>query len=299
VPDQVTAINATNRRSHTPTERLHLVTELARQVTARHDLDDVLQATLAGLRRLVTFGGGSIQLLGDDGWIRLAAGDPTPPDDLRAFRIPLGSSLGGRVILTEHPIYVADVLAEPALALDESGTPLNARVSPGGVRSYFGVPLVADGRAIGLVQIDSPGPMAWDEDDRLLVLSVAPIVAAAIQNARAYARVDVLRRRDSERHGLVARIVDTDIDAALKALVALTEENPLAREQVDHLTIAIGRIRGALGDAFGDEDSAESADVAESGLPAPQHDDSDDSDDNDDNDDSDDVDLRVDDKTLT
>ena len=246
-------------RSHTPAERLRLVSDIARQVTARHDLGDVLQATLAGLRRLVGFGGGSIQLLDDDGWIRLAAADPAPPDDVLGLRIPLGSSIGGRVILTEQPVYLPDVLAEPAVADAESETPLRSRVSPGGVRSYLGVPLLADGRAIGLIQVDAPEIDAWDEYDRLLLLSVAPIVAAAIQNARAYSRVAVLtasRRRDAERQGLVSRVVDTDIDSALIALVALSEDMPLVREQVDQLTVAVGRIRGALGDTSGKEQAA-------------------------------------------
>jgi GAF domain-containing protein len=270
--------------SHTSADRLLLVTELARQVTARHDLDDVLQATLAALRRLVVFGGGSIQLLDDDGWIRLAAGDPAPPDDVRAFRIPLESSIGGRVILTEHPVYLSDVDVESSDGDDSSKTPFRARVSPGGVRSYFGVPLLADGQAIGLIQVDSAEPDAWDEEDRLLLISVAPIVAAAIQNARAYARVAGLladRRRESERHALVAHMVDTDIDSSLSALVALSEDLPLVREQVDRLTIAVGRIRGALDDASGGGPTpSPEQSVRQRG-------------------DGGDIDLRVDDKTLT
>src|SRR4051794_35337526 len=51
--------------------RHELITSLARNVTARHDLRDVLATTLAELRGLVRFGGASIQLVDDDGWIRL------------------------------------------------------------------------------------------------------------------------------------------------------------------------------------------------------------------------------------
>ena len=245
---------------HTATARLRLVSELARQVTARHDLGDVLHATLAGLRRLVGFGGGSIQLLDDDGWIRLAAADPVPPEDVLALRIPLGSSIGGRVILTEQPVYLADVLAEPVVA-DESQSPLRSRVSPGGVRSYFGVPLLADGHAIGLLQIDAPEIDAWDEYDRLLLLSVAPIVAAAIQNARAYTRVAVLTanlRRDMNVTPWSRASSTPRLTRPLLPSSRSSEDSPLVREQVDHLTIAVGRIRGALGDVFVGEQTAPS-----------------------------------------
>jgi GAF domain-containing protein len=273
---------------HTTAERLRLVSGLARLVTARHDLSDVLSATLSGVRQLVEFGGGSIQLLDDEGWIRLAAADPTPTEEVLSLRIPLGSSIGGRVILTERPIYLPDVLAEPMVARgqdDDMAPPLPSRVSPGGVRSYYGVPLLADGRAIGLLQIDAPEADAWHEEDRLLLLAVAPVVSAAIQNARAYARVAVLtanRRRESERQGLIARIVDTDIDSAIAALVALSDDNPLIRGQVDQLTVAVARIRGAL------------ADAAATGRQVPPSRRGKDSSDEDDG-----IDLRADDKTRT
>src|SRR5437764_14904845 len=86
-----------------------LVLRLTRQVTARHDLDDVLAETLRCLRPIVDFGGGSIQLLDDEGWIRMAASDPVAPEHVMAQRIPLGTSVAGRVILTEQAIFISDL----------------------------------------------------------------------------------------------------------------------------------------------------------------------------------------------
>ena len=163
-----------------------LLFKLARQVTARQDLDDVLTETLRCLRPLISFGGGSIQLLDDDGWIQMAASDPIAPAHVMEQRVPLGSSVAGRVILTEQPVYIAD--------LEADGPGGGKRVSVG-VRSYYAVPLVADGRAVGVLQIDSPEPSAWPDEDRALFLSIAPVVAAAIQSARAYARASAARAR--------------------------------------------------------------------------------------------------------
>jgi GAF domain-containing protein len=170
--------------------RAGLLLRLARQVTGRHDLDDVLAEVLRCLRPLVDFGGGSIQLLDDEGWIQMAASDPIAPPHVMAQRIPLGSSVAGRVILTEHPVYLSDleVDGEP----DSQGP--GRRVSSG-VRSYLAVPLVADGRAIGVLQVDSPKPDAWTEGERATVVAAAPVVAAAIQNARAHVKVTTARSR--------------------------------------------------------------------------------------------------------
>src|SRR5436305_11694146 len=92
-------------------DRFALVLALTRQVTSRHDLDDVLTATLRCLRPLVDFGGGSIQLLDDEGWIQMAAADPVAPAHVLAQRVPLGTSVAGRIVLTEQPVYIADLLA--------------------------------------------------------------------------------------------------------------------------------------------------------------------------------------------
>ena len=181
------------RLSHGPVTRREgeqvdaLLFRLARQVTARQDLDDVLAETLRCVRSLLPFGGGSIQLLDDDGWIRMAASDPIAPAHVMEQRVPLGASVAGRVILTEQPVYIPDL---------EARQPPSKRAPVSvGVRSYFAVPLVADGRAIGVLQVDSPVPEAWQDEERAVFLTVAPIVSAAIQSARAYARAAAARAR--------------------------------------------------------------------------------------------------------
>jgi GAF domain-containing protein len=155
---------------------------LAREITGRRNLDDVLAEAFRCLRPLVDFGGGSIQLLDEDGWIQMAACDPIAPPHVMSQRIPLGSSVAGRAILTEHPVYLPDIETERDVDSKSSGR----RVSSG-VRTYFAIPLVADGRAIGVLQLDSPQADAWSDADRAILFAAAPIVAAAIQNARAHA----------------------------------------------------------------------------------------------------------------
>jgi GAF domain-containing protein len=167
-----------------------LLLRLARQITGRRDLDDVLAEVFRCLRPLVEFGGGSIQLIDDDGWIKMAASDPIAPAHVMSQRIPIGSSVAGRVILTEHPVYLPDLEVEDHLRSEGS----DRRVSTG-VRSYLAIPLVADGRAIGVLQVDSPQADAWSDAERAIFLAAAPIVAAAIQNARAHATVSTAQSR--------------------------------------------------------------------------------------------------------
>lgn len=165
-----------------PARRYRLLLELARDVAGRLRLDDVLRTTFVALHQLVDFDGGSIQLV-DGGFIGLAAADPQPTGEALRARIPLGQGVGGRIAVTGEPRYLGDITADadvPAQRLAQSVS--------GGVRSYFGVPLIADGAIIGVLQIDSAHVDAFSEEDRFTVLAFAPLVAAAVHNAQAFAR---------------------------------------------------------------------------------------------------------------
>jgi GAF domain-containing protein len=68
------------------------------------------------------------------------------------------------------------------------------------------------------MQIDSPTADAWTMDERAAVLAAAPSVSAAIQNARAQARVtDALERTESVEQRLAA--ARSLVDAARGAVL--------------------------------------------------------------------------------
>jgi len=157
------------------------ILELARDITGSLDLQEVLATSLAGLRRLVSFGGGSIQLVHDDG-LGLVAADPPAPAEAYALRIPLGEGVGGIIAERGEPIYIPDIFRD-----DRVPGPGRRALSPG-IRSYFGVPLIGSGRPIGILQVDSPVVDGFPSQARALVTAVAPAIAAAVQNARVYAR---------------------------------------------------------------------------------------------------------------
>jgi signal transduction histidine kinase len=155
--------------------------DLASHVTSTLDLQEVLDRSLAGLRRLVTFGGGSIQLLGEEG-LALAASDPAAPPEAYALRVPVGHGVGGRIVESGEPIYIPDV------AGDDRVPPPSQRALSEGVRSYFGVPLILAGHPIGIVQIDSPERDGFSPRARGLLVAFAPVIASAVQNARLFGR---------------------------------------------------------------------------------------------------------------
>jgi diguanylate cyclase (GGDEF)-like protein/PAS domain S-box-containing protein len=188
LPDQRAAVRRplTGRRPLTAPAtdaRYRLMIDLARDVTGRLDLTTVLERTFAALRQLIDFTGGSVQLLDGTDHLRLTATDPPATPEALLMRVPLGQGIGGSIALTGEPRYLPDIAADAAVTDDR-----RRRSTSSGVRSYFGVPLITEGRVIGILQVDSVEPDAWDDADRLVVLAFAPIVAAAVQNAGAVAQ---------------------------------------------------------------------------------------------------------------
>ncbi|HEV7886541.1 MAG TPA: GAF domain-containing protein, partial [Acidimicrobiales bacterium] len=161
-------------------QRGRLLLELARQVTGSLDLQHVLDTAFAAMRRLVDFGGGAIRLV-EDGFLVQAAADPPDTAAVRNVRIALGQGVSGAVAASGEPVYIPDVAAD-ARAVEP------ARAVRLGIRSYFGVPLMAGGAPIGVLQIDAPEADAFSEEDREVVLAFAPSIAAAVQNARLFER---------------------------------------------------------------------------------------------------------------
>jgi GAF domain-containing protein len=222
---------------HDENPRLRSLLRLAREVTARHDLDDVLAAALVQLRSTVQFAAASIQLIDDDGWITVAACDPAVPAEVLETRLPLGNSVEGRVVLTEQPIYVPDVKADGRDVL----LPLAEWAE--GVRSYLAVPLLADGRAIGLLRFDDARPDPFTDSDRLMLIAAGAVVASAIQNARAQARVALVRSR-----------ID-GLERRLRQLYQLLPEAPAAAVMTDQqLRSLLAGIERELTDSMGSAD---------------------------------------------
>src|SRR5690242_3156182 len=130
-------------------DQAQLLLELGRAVTSSLDLQEVLDTSFRALRRLVSFGGGSIQLIEDDALVPVAT-EPPMSEEAKGVRIPVGKGISGTIAATAESIYIPDILNDPRVP-----PPAARKGVSTGVRSYFGVPLIMHGAAAGVMQIDS------------------------------------------------------------------------------------------------------------------------------------------------
>jgi sigma-B regulation protein RsbU (phosphoserine phosphatase) len=93
--------------------------------------------------------------------------------------IRLGEGITGAAAASRLPVMVEDVRTDPRY--------LNALDA---VRSELAVPMIARGKLVGVIDVQSIRVSAYTEHDRALLRLIASRVAVSIDNARLYRRVD-------------------------------------------------------------------------------------------------------------
>src|SRR5580693_850442 len=98
---------------------------------------------------------------------------------VRNLALQLGEGLTGSAAATRQPVLVSDVRSD-------------GRYLPAvdAVRSELAVPMIARGKLVGVIDLQSTRLHAYREQDRALLQLIASRVAVSIDNARLYRRVD-------------------------------------------------------------------------------------------------------------
>lgn len=98
---------------------------------------------------------------------------------VRNLVISLGEGVTGIAAATRQPVLVPDVHRDPRyLSVIDA------------VRSELAVPMTARGKLVGVIDIQSTRPAAFSDSDRAMLQLLASRVAASIDNARLYKRIE-------------------------------------------------------------------------------------------------------------
>lgn len=201
-------------------KRAALLLQLAHEVSSSLDLQDVLERTFAAMRQLVSFHGGAIQLLEDEHLVA-AATIPEMTEEAKSVRIPFGQGISGAIAATGEPVYIPDITRDERVPEEA-----RRRGVSGGVRTYFGAPLVMRGEPIGVLQIDSLEVDAFLASKRADVLAFLPIVSNAVSNAQLFDRehhaVEQLRQADQMKRNFMA-VVSHELRTPLAVVLGFSE----------------------------------------------------------------------------
>ncbi len=152
--------------------------EIGEEINASLDIDDVLRATAALIKRVVPYEIFAVMLLDEatsELYFRFATGYPR--EIVENWRIPLGKGVTGRAAQSRKALRLADV------SQDAEYIPTHETV-----RSELAVPLLVKGKCIGVLDFQSKQLNYFTREQQEVLMLLASRLAGAIENARLYER---------------------------------------------------------------------------------------------------------------
>jgi sigma-B regulation protein RsbU (phosphoserine phosphatase) len=160
-------------------EVLATLAEIGEEVNASLDLDEVLAKSAALIKRHIDYEiFGVLMLEGDGSYLKHRFSIGYPRELAENLRIPVGQGITGTAAATGHSVRVSDTSKDSRY--------INAIDS---VRSELAVPLMLQGKCVGVLDIQSRHIDYFTRDQQNILTLLAGRLAVAIENARLFQRV--------------------------------------------------------------------------------------------------------------
>src|SRR5437667_9200811 len=198
--------------------------EINHEITSILDLDQLLQKIADLTNRIVPFEIFAIFLVDDQKqelYLRFAIGHPS--DVVKNLRIKVGDGVTGTAAMERAMVVVDDVRTYPRYIEAVKN-----------IRSELAVPLISQNRVVGVLDIQSPEPRYFREDQGRLLSLLASQIAIAIENARVYES----ERRNRE---LLALLYDISLDmgSTLQVDELVHKIAAAVKQKIDYHTFSI------------------------------------------------------------
>lgn len=145
-------------------------------------LDDLLKRLAERMAQVSGADAGAILLLDEqEGVLKPGAYYGVPDADLRGLRVPVGRGFAGRVAAERRPVAVCDVRKERSV--------LNPCLRRRGIRSLLGVPMLLEGRLLGVVHVDRLDVHSFSAYEVKRLQAMAEQAALAVYNAAVHERL--------------------------------------------------------------------------------------------------------------
>jgi sigma-B regulation protein RsbU (phosphoserine phosphatase) len=177
-------------------DTLETLNEIGHEVSAILDPDELLTRLAHLLKRVIDYRIFGIALLNEETQMIEMKVAIKYGDDARAMEpIKLGDGLVGYAALHKEVVLVPDVLKDPRYI----------QAVPG-VRSELVVPMLLKDRCIGVFDLESPEPDAFNKKHVKLLTLLASEAAVAIENARLYESIRANEARVERELRLAQRV---------------------------------------------------------------------------------------------
>ena len=172
------------------TKQLGALQRMTDAALAQLTVEEVLSESLSRMREVLSVDTAAILLLRAEGdelvaWAALGLEEEVE----LGVRIPVGRGFAGKIVEHGQPIIIDDI---------GQADVYNPLLKQKGLKSLLGVPLLVEGRPIGVIHVGKLEFTHFTDDDVRLLQSAADRIALAIENARLY-QVEKTARAEAEK----------------------------------------------------------------------------------------------------
>ena len=208
--------------------------------SAQLQLSELLQVLLRKVDDLIEADTAAILLLDRDGSHLVAHSALGLEDEVRqGVRVPVGAGFAGRVAATRSPMTLHDVVPDAVV---------NPILWKQGVRSMLGVPLIHDGRLLGVMHVGMREPRRFSELDIELLEREASRVARVVSDHQSLA--ERLTARTLQQSLLPGRLPEID-GLQFAARFVSAEDVGVGGDWFDVFRLPDGHVGIVMGDVAG------------------------------------------------
>src|SRR3954452_9462506 len=159
-------------------ERLNQLQAITESALAYLDLEDLLSVLLERVVAMLGVDTAAVLIATADGTrLEARAARGLEEEVERGFELPIGEGFAGRVAAERRPVILRRISRD---------TVVNPLMFEKGVASLMGVPLLVEGRLVGVLHVGSLTPRDFNDDDADLLQAVGDRVALAIEHDRLF-----------------------------------------------------------------------------------------------------------------
>jgi putative methionine-R-sulfoxide reductase with GAF domain len=177
-------VGMSGRDQPTPEEALRELQQISDAALTSLSMEELLRELLERIAAILRSDTAAFLLLDEvSGELVAQAAKGIEEEVEQGVRIPLGRGFAGRIAAQRSPVAIEDV---------DHADILNPILREKGIRSLLGVPLLVEGRVIGVLHVGSLTTRLFTERDRNLLQLAADRAAIAIEHARLHAQRHVV-----------------------------------------------------------------------------------------------------------